>query len=48
MSQFLRVSLPLLACSDSKLHDKTSVVREDHAASLKVMVMIWTYAVNRQ
>ena len=32
----------------SKLHNKTSVAREDHVASLKVKIIILTYAVNRQ
>ena len=32
----------------SKLHGKTSVIREDRVASIKVKIIIYTYAVNRQ
>ena len=33
---------------DFKISSKISVVREDHVASLKVKIIIQTYAVNRQ
>ena len=32
----------------SKLNDKTSVVHEDHVASLKVKIIMLTNAVNRR